>query len=88
MNGFFYVIGVILGIAIVFVCELPIGALLVWIASLCFGFTFKLIYAVGVTLIMMILTACFKTRKQLRMEVILTKRKEVYHEKEGNRKNF
>jgi hypothetical protein len=63
MKVFDFIIGAILGLLFVFICELPIGALLVWVTSLCFGFTFKVIYAVGVTLIMMILTACFKPRK-------------------------
>ena len=61
MKGLFYVIGFILGLALVFVCELLVGALLVKIASLCFGFAFKWIYAVGVALIMMILSAVFKS---------------------------
>lgn len=61
MKGFAYVIGIILGLALVFVCELLVGALLVWVASLCFGFAFKWIYAVGVALIMMILSAVFKS---------------------------
>lgn len=62
MKGFVYVIGMILGLALILICNLLIGALLVLIASLCFGFTFKWIYAVGVTLIVMILSAMFKSR--------------------------
>lgn len=61
MKGFAYVIGIILGLALVFVCELLVGALLVLVASLCFGFAFKWIYAVGVALIIMILSAVFKS---------------------------
>ena len=61
MKGLVYVIGMILGLALILICHLLVGALLVLVAILCFGFAFKWIYAVGVALILMILLPIFKS---------------------------
>ena len=46
-------------IALNFLFYFLLSALCIWVASLCFGFTFKWIYAVGASTALMILSSLF-----------------------------
>lgn len=50
---------IIAAIALNFLFYFSLSALCIWVASLCFGFTFKWIYAVGASIALMILSSLF-----------------------------
>ena len=50
---------IIAAIALHFLLYFSLSALCIWVASLCFGFAFKWIYAVGAGIALMILSSLF-----------------------------
>ena len=54
---------IIVGIALNFLIYFLLSALGIWVASLCFNFTFKWIYAVGASIVLMILSSIFSGGK-------------------------
>ena len=81
------IVAIILNFLFYFLCS----ALGIWVISLCFGFTFKWIYAVGAGIALLILSGLLnssKSWKQLFYWAVLTKRKEVCYENKYNWENF
>lgn len=54
---------IIVGIALNFLIYFLLSALGIWVASLCFNFAFKWIYAVGASIVLMILSSIFSGGK-------------------------
>lgn len=53
------ILAIIVAITLSFLFYFLLSALGIWVASLCFGFTFKWIYAVGAGIVLMILSNLF-----------------------------